>query len=873
MTELQVKAKKGSLKKFLATFLAVCVCMTTVHMNGTFAQAAGENSDVTPTVALKDGQNATVELKMGANVTADLAERLKVSPDNAQVEYALADGASEYVEMENTSVVKAKKATGEAGVKITAKVSDDTEHGQVQFTIKVAPAESEPGGKPTINFADNVTPGIALKVGDAVIDLNTKVTVDPKGTAITWTSGDESKVTVEGGMLKPVSPTDAAVDVTAKVGEGTGANQSVTFNVTVAARDQEDPNPAVDSIELVNGDVVTVKVDATADLAQKVKTNDGAKVTWTLSEEAKGAVELVGNAGVIKAVSPTDAAVDVNAIVNLGKAEQKSVAVKVQVVKDTAEIVRPQIALKNNDDNTIELKLGADITADLAEKVVVTGDDAVQWVPAGDAVTVEGSVVTAVKATEGVKVTGTVGEGKEGQKVEITVIVKEADKENVPVTGVTLKPTATSVEVNKKVTIEATVAPSDATIKEVSWACSDETVLAFETGKNAQKVVLVGKKAGKAKVTVTTKDQNKTAEVEITVTGAQVNPPTPTDVKVTGVTLDKTTLSVVEGKTATLTATVAPANATVKDVTWKSSDDKIAKVANGTVTAVKAGKATITVTTKEGNKTATCQVTVTKKKVSAKKVTLSASKNVYVVAGKSITIGAAVEPANTTDTLKFTADSKGKKIVTLKADKKNNSVKVTAKKGKTGKATITAKVGKKSAKVTVNVVKKATNATKIALNKKTLKINTGASAALQAKLTPAKATTEVKWSVDKAGKKIVDVKNGIVKGKKVGVATITAKAGKKSAKCVVTVTKAGVKTKLNKTKATIKVKKTFKLSLKGDSKDTIASCTPSKKGIVTVKVAKNKKSATLTGKKKGTTDLTVITKKGAVLTFKATVNK
>ena len=170
-------------------------------------------------------------------------------------------------------------------------------------------------------------------------------------------------------------------------------------------------------------------------------------------------------------------------------------------------------------------------------------------------------------------------------------------------------------------------------------------------------------------------------------------------------------------------------------------------------------------------------------------------------------------------------------------------------------------------------MKKATNATKITLNKKTLKINTGASAALQAKLTPAKATTEVKWSVDKAGKKVVDIKNGIVKGKKAGVATITAKAGKKTAKCVVTVTKAGVKTKLNKAKGTVKVKKTLKITLKGDSKDTIASCTTSNKKIATVKIDKKKKAATITGKKKGTATITVVTKKGAVLTFKATVKK
>ena len=63
--------------------------------------------------------------------------------------------------------------------------------------------------------------------------------------------------------------------------------------------------------------------------------------------------------------------------------------------------------------------------------------------------------------------------------------------------------------------------------------------------------------------------------------------------------------------TYTLKATVNPSDASNKNVTWKSSDDKIATVdANGKVTAVAVGKATITVTTEDGGKTATCEVTV-----------------------------------------------------------------------------------------------------------------------------------------------------------------------------------------------------------------------------------------------------------------------
>ena len=93
----------------------------------------------------------------------------------------------------------------------------------------------------------------------------------------------------------------------------------------------------------------------------------------------------------------------------------------------------------------------------------------------------------------------------------------------------------------------------------------------------------------------------------------------PTTVNVTGITLSQTEAAMtVGGETLTLTATVAPDDATDKTVTWTSSDPTVATVANGVVTAVAAGTATITATATNGtpddttdDKTATCTITVT----------------------------------------------------------------------------------------------------------------------------------------------------------------------------------------------------------------------------------------------------------------------
>ena len=81
-------------------------------------------------------------------------------------------------------------------------------------------------------------------------------------------------------------------------------------------------------------------------------------------------------------------------------------------------------------------------------------------------------------------------------------------------------------------------------------------------------------------------------------------------VAVTGVTLNESSATLYVGDTETLTATVKPTEATNKDVTWSSSNNAIATVEDGVVTAVAAGSANITVTTTDGNKIATCAVTV-----------------------------------------------------------------------------------------------------------------------------------------------------------------------------------------------------------------------------------------------------------------------
>ena len=178
----------------------------------------------------------------------------------------------------------------------------------------------------------------------------------------------------------------------------------------------------------------------------------------------------------------------------------------------------------------------------------------------------------------------------------LAVSACKKDEQEVHVTGVSVSPATLSLVEGASDQLRATVTPSDAANKSVSWTSS---ATAIATVDNTGKVTAVS--AGTATITVKTADGGKTATCAVTVT-TKVIP-------VTGISIEEgATAEVEEGKTVTLTAKVQPDNATDKTLTWTSSNKAIATVADGVVTGVAAGQAVITA--KAGDKEATCTVTV-----------------------------------------------------------------------------------------------------------------------------------------------------------------------------------------------------------------------------------------------------------------------
>ncbi len=232
-------------------------------------------------------------------------------------------------------------------------------------------------------------------------------------------------------------------------------------------------------------------------------------------------------------------------------------------------------------------------------------DKTVTWLSSDTAVaTVENGVVTAVgSGSANITVTTTDG----SKMASCAVTVNAATPSVVNVTGVEINKTSTTLTVGGTETLTATVSPDDATDKSVKWS-SDNTSVATVDANG--KVTAVAE--GTATITVTaTNGTENTSDDKTATCAVTVNAATPSVVNVTGVEINKTSTTLTVGGTETLTATVSPDDATDKSVMWSSDNTSVATVdANGKVTAVAAGTATITVTTIDGSKTATCSVTV-----------------------------------------------------------------------------------------------------------------------------------------------------------------------------------------------------------------------------------------------------------------------
>ena len=497
-----------------------------------------------------------------------------------------------------------------------------------------------------------------------------------------------------------------------------------------------------EALELTEGESATLKATVAPDDATD-KT-----VSWSSSNASVASVDASGKVTAVKAGSATITA----------KAGDKTATCAVTVkAKETPQPPAPVAVTSVTLNKTaLELTEGESDTLTTTVKPDNATDKTVTWTSGNTAVaTVDASgKVTAVKAGSATIT------AKAGDKTATCAVTVKAKETNIPVASITLNKTRVTLHPGESETLTATISPDNATDKTLTWTSSYPAAVTVDANGKITAVAV-----GAAAIHVSCGGKSATCEVT-------VDP-----IAVTGVTLDKTSLSLAEGESATLKATVAPDNATNKTVTWTSGNTAVATVdASGKVTAVKAGSATITA--KAGDKTASCTVTVTAQVIAVTSVTLDKT-SLSLTEGDSATLTATVNPSDATDkTISWSSSNPAVAAV-------DNSGNVTA--VKEGSATITAKAGDKSATCPVTVAKKVIAVESVTLDKTTLGLVIGDDYPLHATVNPSDATDQtVTWSSSETRIATVDA-SGKVTAVSVGSATITAKAGDKSATCSVTV--------------------------------------------------------------------------------------
>lgn len=596
----------------------------------------------------------------------------------------------------------------------------------------------------------------AISVTDVVLDPKTLTmtegdcmtiiaTISPSNATnrnLRWSSSDEMVASVADGKVTAHRAGKAVIVVSTEDG-GLTANCQVTVN-SKAVR--------VESVNLDRKDLALMVGESATLTATVFPSNATDKnVRWTST-----------NTSVVSAMDGKVTALKVG-----------SATVKV-TTQDGGRTASCRVTVKSKAVSVESVRLDKkDLTLTVGKSEVLTAmvspsnatNKNVRWVSSNAAVaSVEGGKVTALKVGSAT-ITVTTEDGGKTANCQVSVNPKIVNVESV-----SLDRTELTLTEGESTTLTAVVFPSNATDRNVRWSSSDATVASVVNGK------VTALKAGSTIVTVTTEDGGRTASCRVTVKSKVVN--------VESVSLNKSSVAIIAGESVTLVVTVSPSNATNKNVSWHSSDESVATVSNGRVTALKAGSAVITVTAEDGGKTAICQVSVKPKIVNVQSVSLNKS-SITLTEGESTTLTAVVSPSNATN----------KNVRWSSSDASVASVvngKVTALKAGSSTIKVTTEDGGLTASCQVVVKSKEIRVKSVSLNRETLALEPWERATLTATVSPSNATNKnVWWSSSDAT--IVSVDNGRLYARKLGrtTITVTTEDGRHKASCQVVVENIG----------------------------------------------------------------------------------
>jgi uncharacterized protein YjdB len=376
-------------------------------------------------------------------------------------------------------------------------------------------------------------------------------------------------------------------------------------------------------------------------------------ILWSTSDKS---IAKVDSEGTVTAVAYGDATITATAKDNDCIFGSIVVHVVLPVSKVSAQ--EPEVTLLLNEDpSNAEMDLHVNISPDNAYYQTVTWKSSKETVVS---VSDNGHIKGLMPGTSTITATSTepVSNGATPKKATFTVTVVQAVK--------TIKLSDKELIIDKAKTkkLTATVSPDDATKKSVTWKSSNDAIATV-----AKDGTITAKSCGECDIICTATDgSNVSAKCHVIVKQL-----------VTSIKLSESKIVLAVGSKKSITATITPTDATCKDVTWKSSDEKVATVEKGKIVAVNGGDCIITCSTTDGSeKQATVSVHVP---------TFSVSKNEYTVTSKKgqeipINVNGNQKLSISYDSSYFEAWLSGNKIIITPLKAGTGSIKITNSKTK-----------------------------------------------------------------------------------------------------------------------------------------------------------------------------------------------
>lgn len=570
------------------------------------------------------------------------------------------------------------------------------------------------------------------------------------------------------GTVRVDSATSIITALKTGVGTVTVSNGTNSFVITVVV---------IDTIAL-SASNVTIPVGGTVDLnavATDVSTSD----SWEWTSENSSIARVNGN-GVSATVRGVAAGETVITVEHTVGGITKKVSCKVTVIAAVTKITLTPA------ETVIEVDKIASIRADITPKT--SSGTYLYWRSSNpEIVKVDdennhSAVASVTGLTPGVAIIMALNRDN-------VVLGSAKVIVNTPVTGITLSSSVAERPLKDKTfQLTATVTPKEATSNKIVWKSTNEKVAQVDANG-----LVTFKSAGHAGI-IAASESNPlvSATCDLTVIKS-----------LEGLKLDKNEISLAVGETYKMTTTITPEDASNQSVTYKSMDPKVADVSKtGLITAKQAGVAYVMVSTPDGKFSATCTVRVTQKATGMK---LSAASLVLDV-GESYTLEVTFNPKNTTET-KVIWSVNDKSIA--KVDAKGRVTGVSA-----GETIVTARSS--NGLTAICAVKVNQPVGGIELNYTEYDLAIGDELELEVTFDSDDVTNKkVKWKSSKSSVASVD-KNGVVKGKKGGVAiiTVTADENGMQASCVVTVEEPVSEIRLNKTAYNLGYHKSYTLKAK-----------------------------------------------------------